>query len=262
VQPTEPPSQNVDPVPERRNALTKGIVVLQALRRLPDGASARQLAGVIDLPRSTIQRVLGILAESGMVTQDDADHRYRIGPQALLIGLGYRRGLDLVTLSRPHLLRARDALGETVGLSVRVGDSRVFIDEAQSQQQLRFASELGRQYPLWSGASGRILMLDLKAEEVDALLDDEAYATAVFRPIPRADRNALIAAARSEGYAVARDETIENVSSVAVPIIDSAGQIAAALSTSGPTSRLTDARIEQARQVLATAASAISSGLG
>ncbi|SDT41913.1 IclR family transcriptional regulator [Microlunatus soli] len=248
--------------PEAKNAVAKAIVVLQALRRIADGASARQLSTQIGLPRSTVQRLLSTLAESGMVIQDAATQTYRIGPQALLIGLGYRRGLDLVSLARPQLLRARDQLGETVGLSVRVGDSRVFIDEAQSLQPLRFASELGRQYPLWSGASGRILLLGLTSDELSEVLADESYRAAVFRAVDVDDRSELLQAARRDGYAVARNETIENVSSVAVPILDPAGRVAAALSVSGPTPRLDDERIERARAVLTAAATEISRGLG
>lgn len=248
--------------PEAGNAVAKAIVVLQALRRITDGASARQLSTQIGLPRSTVQRLLSTLAETGMVIQDASNQTYRIGPQALLIGLGYRRGLDLVSLARPHLLRARDELRETVGLSVRIGDSRVFIDEAQSLQPLRFASELGRQYPLWSGASGRILLLELRPDELAEVLSDESHRGAVFRAVDDADRSDLLQTARRDGYAVARNETIENVSSVAVPILDRAGQVAAALSVSGPTPRMDSERIERARQVLTAAATEISRGLG
>lgn len=243
------------------NAVAKAISVLQSLRRIPEGGSARQLATVVGLPRSTVQRILSTLADSGMVVQDPDDQRYRIGPQALLIGLGYRQGLDLVTLARPHMVRVRDVLGETVGLSVRVGDSRVFIEEVQSRQQLRFASELGRQYPLWSGASGRILMLALDDTEVDDVLADEAYRESVFRTAAPDERRRLLERARTDDYAVARNETIENVSSVAVPVRNMDGTVIAALSISGPTHRLTEDRIEQARQVLSAAADALTAEL-
>lgn len=236
--------------------------MLQALRRITDGASARQLSSQIGLPRSTVQRLLSTLTESGMVLQDASDQTYRIGPQALLIGLGYRRGFDLVSLARPHLLSVRDTLHETVGLSVRIGDSRVFIDEAQSLQPLRFASELGRQYPLWSGASGRILMLGLSDDETATVLTGDAHRGAIFRAVERDERAELLQAARRDGYAVARGETIEDVSSVAVPITDRSGNVAAALSVSGPTRRLGEEQVERARQVLTEAAAAISDGLG
>ncbi|HEY9290984.1 MAG TPA: IclR family transcriptional regulator [Microlunatus sp.] len=244
------------------NAVAKAITVLQALRRLPEGASARQLATVVDLPRSTVQRILTTLAGSGMVVQGADHQRYQIGPQALLIGLGYQQGLDLVSVARPHMLRVRDSTGETVGLSVRVGDARVFIEEEQSRQQLRFASELGRQYPLWSGASGRILMTALTESEVAAVLDDQAHVSSVFRAVDRDERERLLQAARRDGYATARNETIENISSVAVPVLDRIGRLAGALSVSGPTSRITDERMEEIRRELADAADRIAAGLG
>ena len=107
--------------PDANNVVAKAVIVLQALRRAPDGASARQLSSSLDLPRSTIQRLLSTLAASGMVAQDPVDQRYRIGPQALLIGLGYRWGLELVSLARPHLLRARDELGFTARVTPQEG---------------------------------------------------------------------------------------------------------------------------------------------
>ena len=241
------------------NAVAKAISVLQALRRIPDGGSARQLATVVGMPRSTVQRILSTLADSGMVVQAADDQRYRIGPQALLIGLGYRQGLDLVSLARPQMVRVRDMLGETVGLSVRVGDSRVFIDEVQSRQQLRFASELGRQYPLWSGASGRILMLAVDDDEIEAVLADETHRESVFRTAGPDDRRRLLEQARTDGYAVASNETIENVSSLAVPVRDLDGMVIAALSISGPTHRLTEDRRGQALEILLKAAQALTS---
>jgi DNA-binding IclR family transcriptional regulator len=246
---------------ERGNAVAKAIIVLQALRRIPDGASARQLAGVVDLPRSTVQRILGTLVSSGMIIQEPTHQRYQIGPQALLIGLGYRQGLGLVSLARPPMVRLRDETGETVGLSVRVGDSRVFIDEVQSRQPLRFASELGRQYPLWSGASGRILLLGLTDSELAAALADDEHSEALFRVIERSEREALLEAARRDGYAIARNETIGNVSSVAVPITDRSGRVVAALSVSGPTTRLSEDSLTAVREALQRVGAAISADL-
>ncbi|GAB3927889.1 IclR family transcriptional regulator [Microlunatus endophyticus] len=239
------------------NAVAKAISVLQALRSTGDGGSARQLATVVAMPRSTVQRILSTLEDSGMVEQDSVDQRYRIGPQALLIGLGYRKGLDLVSLARPLMIRVRDEVEETVGLSVRVADSRVFIDEVQSRQQLRFASELGRRYPLWSGASGRILMLDLADDELGEVLADESQSEAVYRAVSPQDRRSLLEQARRDDFAVARNETIDNVSSIAVPVRDLDGAVVAALSISGPTSRLAAEKLEQARGVLRAAAASL-----
>lgn len=244
------------------NVISKAVSVLKALRGTEDGGSARELATTTGLPRSTVQRLLTSLAETGMVSQHPGDQRYRIGPQALLIGLGYRHGLSLVNLAGRHMLRVRDTTGETVGLSVAMGDARVFVDEVQGLLPLRFASELGRQYPLWSGASGRVLMSDLEADEVDRILADRSLSDALFSPLSLDEARQRLDQARQDGYAIAVSETIADVSSVAVPVWDARHRVAAALSISGPTGRLPADRLEEIRPLLQAEAAQLSAALG
>lgn len=244
------------------NAIGKAVTLLKALRLSADGGSARELAATTQIPRSTVQRTLSTLARTGMVEQDPTDARYRIGPQALLIGLGYRQGLSLVSVARPLMLRLRDATGETVGLSVQVGDARVFVDEVQSRAPLRFTSELGRLYPLWSGANGRVLMMDLAAAERERILVDRSLADAVFDPLPLERERDALDRVRTDGYAMAVNETIADVSSIAAPVRDASSRVIAALSVSGPTERLTRARLDQIRSQIVERAAHLSEALG
>lgn len=225
------------------NAIGKAVTVLRALSINVDGGSARELAAATGIARSTVQRILTTLAETGMVSQDPSTQRYRIGPEALVIGLGYRQGLTLVNLARPLMVCVRDRTGETVGLSVAVGDARVFIAEVVSASELRFASELGRLYPLWSGANGRVLLGGLTDQEVDRILDNQDLAAEVHRPLSAAEIRAEVHLARADGYCLARSESIDGVSSVAVPVRDTAGSVIAALSVSGPENRLSADRL-------------------
>jgi len=244
------------------NAVSKAIQILSVLRTHPDGASARELAPSTGFARSTVQRILTTLASGGMVIQDAGTQRYRIGPQALVIGLGYNGGNMLVNESRPHMFALRDSSGETVGLSVAVGHARVFLDEVQSGAEIRFASELGRLYPLWSGASGRVLMSGLSDAEIDSVLAAHEHEAQLFdAPTPDQIR-ARIDEMRDRGFAMASNETIANVRSVAVGVRDGSRRITAALSISGPADRFTEARMEAVVPELHSAADAISARLG
>lgn len=244
------------------NSIGKAVSVLNALRGAENGAGARALASTTGLPRSTVQRLLASLGASGMVIQDEATQQYRIGPQALIIGLGYNAGSVLLAVARPHMISLRDEIGETVGLSVAVGDSRIFIDEVQSTFELRFASELGRLYPLWSGANGRLLLSDLADAEIERMLDSFTDGGLVHRPLSAQETWEQIRRIRRDGYAMASDEAIADVSSVSTPVRDAHGRITAALSASGPSERFTEERMNACLGPLRAASEAISSRVG
>ncbi|MGL3151821.1 IclR family transcriptional regulator [Microbacterium sp. A82] len=244
------------------NAVSKAIQILSALRTHTDGASARELAPSTGFARSTVQRILATLAASGMVIQDASTQRYRIGPQALVIGLGYNGGNVLVNESRPYMFALRDETHETVGLSVAVGNARVFLEEVQSNAEIRFASEMGRLYPLWSGANGRILMSGMSDAEIDRVLADHEHDASLFDSLTPDEIRERIIDMRERGFAVASNETIANVSSVAVGVRDGSGQICAALSISGPADRFTADKMNDAAGRLQEAAAAIAKRLG
>jgi DNA-binding IclR family transcriptional regulator len=244
------------------NTVAKAIHVLGALRPLPDGASARELAEHARLPRSTVQRLLSTLADTGMVAQDHTTQRYKIGPRALLIGLGYNSGTTLLHEARPQMILLRDRTGETVGLSVAVEDTRVFLEEVQSNHELRFAPELGKLYPLWSGANGRVLMSSLSDAEVDRLLTVRALDGTLDHPLSDEAVRRSLEQFRRDGYAVASNEAIDNVNSVAAPVWGAGGEVVAALSISGPAQRFDLDRVEQAVGPLQEAAATVTARLG
>lgn len=248
--------------PEPSHAIARAVRLMQALRLSNQGGSARELAAATGIARSTAQRILIGLAETGMVVQDQSDQRYRIGPLALWIGLGYRQSMDIVSLARPIMTRLRDVTGETVGLCNAVGDARAFIEEAQSRSGLRYASELGRLYPLWCGASGRVLMSGLSHDEIDRILADETLIGEVDHPLPIEENRRAILQARENGFATAFDETIAGSSSLAVPIVDASQMIVAAISMSGPQTRLTRDRMMDSLELVRESAHELSRQLG
>jgi len=63
---------------------------------------------------------------------------------------------------------------------------------------------------------------------------------------------------RSRGYATSIDELEVGLSALAAPVLDADGAAVAALSISGPTSRLTAARIEELTPLLQEEATSLS----
>lgn len=244
-------------------SLRKAVLILDVLRQTEEDVSARDLAIRIDLPKSTVQRLLQSLEEAQLAVQDPGSQKYRLGPRTLTLGMAYRDRLDLRNIALPHMRALRDATEETVGLSMAFDGERMFIEEIQSQSELRARSELGQPYPLWTGAPGRVLLTGMRGTEVEKILADadEVHWQATGQPTHAAFLHDLDEV-RTQGHARAFDETISGVSAIAVPVRDHSGGVAGALSVSGPTGRMRGTSMDKILPHAVRAAQAVSRALG
>lgn len=244
-------------------SLRKAMLILEELRLSDRARSARELADVIELPKSTVQRMLQALEDAGLTAQEPVSRKYRLGPKTLTLGMAYRERLNLRNLALRHMRALRDQCAETVGLSIAVGAERMFIEEVQSQSELRTSSELGHPYPLWTGAPGRVLLAHLPEREratVLATAGDAAWSAVT--PPSNAGLLDRLREIRERGHDRAFDETIAGVSALAAPITDATGEVAAALSVSAPSARLDAATMDRLLPSVLRTARAISAELG
>ena len=92
---------------------------------------------------------------------------------------------DLRALAAGPMTTLRDLTGETVGLSVRVGEELLHIDQVESRSELRRTFEIGKALPLWAGAPSRVLLADLPDHEVERII--RAHRPSQVEPVARED---------------------------------------------------------------------------
>ncbi len=221
--------------------LGRAVQVLDALARAESDLAIRDIAGRVDLPKSSVQRLLRSLVEAEMAVQDPTTRRYRLGPRTLALGMAYQRRVDVRAAALPYMRRLRDRTGETVGLSIGVGEELLHVDQIESGAELRRTFEIGRPYPLWTGAPSRLLLAARPDTDIDRIARDRAP-RGVITPVNPPPPDELIDAvrrARVDGYATAFEETIVGVNTVAAPVCGEAGQVVATISVTGPSVRLT-----------------------
>lgn len=147
---------------------------------------------------------------------------------------------------------------ETVNLYIRRDIQRMCIASAQSPRTLRHVINIGDEFPLWTGASAKVLLAGVP-EEILA----RVVAGAPRGRVALDDLRASVDDVAEHGFAVSHGERESGVSAVAVPIKDDAGRVVAALSMSGATNRFTDEHTEDFASALRSAAVAMAArGLG
>lgn len=245
-------------------SVRKAAGVLRVLAAQPAGLGARELAARTGTSKSTAQRLLQTLESTDLVTQDRRSRRYRLGPLVAALGLTYLGDVDVRAAALPWMERLRTELGETIGLTVRLGDERIYIAQLESAQLLASRAEPGKPYPMWSGAPGRVLLAGLPDAEIERILAKATFtAFTQHTPVRVEDIRAALRRARAEGLVVAAyEETIAGVNTIAAPLRDSTAAVVAALSVSGPATRFGTAEMLDARRSLLTATCAISKELG
>ncbi len=169
---------------------------------------------------------------------------------------------DIVRLARPAMTRLRDAIGESVHLYVRQRDRRVCVSAIEGNFELRHFTEVGKPLPLSIGASGKLLLAH--ADPATHALELRRVAREPLTPRAPAleELTAQLDDIRATGWAVSFGEREEGLAAGAVPILDRSGSVHAALTVSGPTARLTAARLDELRPQLVSAADEISAAQG
>lgn len=218
--------------------------LLDTLARSDEDLTVRELAAQVDVSKSAAQRMLAALVETGLAVQDPSSRRYGLGPLTLVLGTAYQRRIDLRALAAAPMTTLRDLTGETVGLSVRVGEELLHIDQVESRSELRRTFEIGKALPLWAGAPSRVLLADLSDDEVERIIRAHRPSQVVpVAPPPADEFIASVQDCRAQGWASAYEETIPGVNTVAAPVRRQDGSIAATISITGPTNRLDEDRV-------------------
>ena len=157
-----------------------------------------------------------------------------------MLGWGNVAAGGVVERARPALERLRNRTGESAQLYVREGESRVCVASVErTGGGLRDAVPVGAMLPLGRGSGGTAL-----------LAWDEEQDTAEFTEV------------RSQGWVESVAEREEGVASVSAPVFWADGRVRAAVSASGPISRLGESPGERLAESVVAAAREMERALG
>lgn len=148
--------------------IARAAAVLRALERSPSGMSLGELAGALDLPRSTVQRLVDALKDEGFLIRASPRGGVRLGPMLLrLAGLAEHASAKRI---RPLIVDLSHRLRETVDVSTLLGGAAVFVDQATGRQRLVAQSAIGERFPLSVTAPGKALLALLEPAHARAAL--------------------------------------------------------------------------------------------
>jgi len=236
--------------------------VLLVLAGSPGSVGVSEIARDLRLSKAVVHRILQSLLDRGFIAVDEASGGYRLGLAAAMIGGRAMRDLDLRRVAMPVLRRLQAQTRETTTISALIGDSRVYIDQVVSLQQIRMEVTLGQRFPLHAGSSSKAILAvarpDLREQVLTGELPRLTPRTIVDTERLRAELDAI----RREAVAVSRGERQDGAGSVAAPVFGLDASVIGSISVCGPITRFDDEATERFKPLVRTAAEEISRGMG
>ncbi|WP_283134254.1 IclR family transcriptional regulator [Rhizohabitans arisaemae] len=205
----------------------------------PVGVS--ELARLLDLPKSTVQRSLRVLAEVEWIrpSKHGEQTRWMLTSRPLVMaGLLQRREKTLRAAATPIMHELGRQTKETVRLMVHDRSWMVLLDKVESTQPGRSLTWIGAQAPIHASAAGLVHLAYLPEERVEPIVAGrlERFTESTVTELP-----ALLAAleeVRARGYAVNAGMWRDEVNAVGAAVLDPERRPIAAITVSTPAQRL------------------------
>jgi DNA-binding IclR family transcriptional regulator len=243
-------------------SLDRAIDIVEALSHHPNGVKVTGLAASMNLPKSSVFRVLNTLKTRGYVQQNPASERYSLSFKFLSLARSVAQENDLRNIASPHLRELRNATDETVHLAVPIGHAMVYIDKVESARSVRLSSQIGQLANFHSTALGKAYLSALPSEEREALVANLTLERRTARTlVTRHDLLEELERCNRQHFAIDNVENEDGVRCVGAAVRLSDGDPVAAISISAPSSRFTKRQAMTAGPLCARAAGEISSHL-
>lgn len=229
-------------------SLTRGLTLLEYIAQANGSVALTELAQQAGLPNSTTHRLLTTMQQLGFVRQVGDLGLWTIGSHAFIVGSSFLHSRNLLAMVHPTLRRLMEASGETVNLAVldNTDFQAVIIDQVQCTALMRMSAPIGGKLPMHASGAGKAFLAGQSDERITQLLHQKglhSYTPHTLSAPQQLKDN--LAQVRKQGYAFDDEEHALGLRCVAACILDEHRDAFAALSISGPVSRITDDRVTE-----------------
>ncbi|MFP3392668.1 IclR family transcriptional regulator [Brevibacillus sp. SIMBA_040] len=244
-------------------SVDRALQLFEQISKRKEGYGITELSNSISLNKSSVYRMVSTLVRHGLVEQDAETEKYKLGYKVLELSSILLDSIDLRREARASLKKLEQQTNEVIHLVVYDRGEVVYIEKLEGNETLRMHSKVGSRAPMHCTSVGKMILAHLPASDVAYVID--RHGMKPHTPHTITDKNVLLkqlAEIKARGYALDLEENEMGITCMAAPIFDHTGKIAASVSISGPTMRMTSERIEEVKASIIEVSRQISNRLG
>lgn len=205
-----------------------------------------EVAKVTGLSPAVARRCLHTLLELGYVGKKGK--QFLLTPEVLGFASAFLESMNLEGVVQPYLQTLRDSTGDSASLAVLSKTEILYLVHVSTSRMFRLVAGFGTRFPAYPTSLGRVLLAYQPAETIDRFFQRSELEKLTSKTVTSEKRlRDILQTVREQGYASIQDELDYGIVSVAVPILDSEGEILAAINCSTATSRINEVAMVETR---------------
>ena len=224
---------------ERIPTNLRTLLILEAIGRMQGPVTPAELGREIGLSKPTVHRLCATLLAEGFLARDDRKKGLRPGRRMRLLASGVTSASSAHIARHQVLMTLAGQVGETVNFVVPEDRGMTYQDRVETDWPFRIQLPVGTHVPFHCTASGKTYLASLPKSErhrmVNVMQLDRKTISTMTDPEKLLGELAEIA---RQGYALDREEFIEGMTAIAVPVLDTSGRYVAAIAFHGPVQRI------------------------
>lgn len=228
-------------------SVQKTLKIIEVMASSKEPLHLREISDKGNMSASTTLRMVNTLVTHGYAYQMPDTLLYGLTLKFAQVGSRIIAHLNIRDLVHPFLKKIADAFGESVCLCIEENFEIIYIDVVNSQAGgLHILNHIGKHVPMLSSSIGKTMLVQYTSEQLSLLLEEKRLAH-IMSPAARIYEGLLkdISFVREKGYALDNEESELGVRCLASPIYGLEGRVVAAISVSGPVSRMTCWRTDE-----------------
>jgi len=216
-----------------------------------------------DIPASTALRLIHTLETCGYAVQDEITLCYSLTLKFAVIGNLVKEGVSLYQIAHPHIEQLSYRCKANVNLAVADHLEALYIDVADNTESpIKFSHTVGYRYPLYTIASGKVLLCGLSDKSLQKYLNETDFEPLTPKTI--CNKQAFLEElniVKAQGYACNDEETCLGMRCIAVPVYGHDNEIIASIGMTGTIYQMSHEYMETLVPILKQTSEAVSRDL-
>ncbi len=243
-------------------ALEKAILILNYLESLDGGGTISSISKALNIPKSTVFRILNTLDHYGYITQQDNSGLFTLGPRILSLSNSVHKNMNIIRIAIPFMTDLKNKTGETTKLSIYKNLETIVIAKVESNSDMHATTKIGSRFPLHAGAASKVLLSYAPETDLHLFLQEPLLQYTPHTITDPARLHQELHLVRQKGFAEDNEERFEGIKAIACPVFDHTDEVIAAVSIPYLATRSNEKKKKDMLMHLFSCARSISEAMG